>query len=310
MSTKPLIIQHLESSVRRISGQLIQAVLVLAACDTPTTAPSLPAPTTVAAPSSEPKKTEPAAPAASPNERVRDEDGATMLRVQAGAFVRGSSDGDDDESPPRTIHVAAFWIDRLEVSVAQYAQCVGASACAAPIAPKKAATAECNWGREDRRDHPVNCVTWQEAVDYCRWAGAVLPTEAQWERAARGSDGRRYPWGNEPATCEHTVMPERGVAGCGRKTTWPVGTKPRDQSPFGLRDMSGNVREWVADYYGEKYYTTSVDRDPTGPDKGWAKALRGGSWEVHNEQHMRAANRYRFKPDFRFHGAGFRCASR
>lgn len=313
LRNKLLVIQHLGAAVRRTSGQLIQAVLVLAACDTPSPAPSLPT-ATAAAPTAQPSTpaAQPSrmpAPPARANERIRTVDGATMLRVEAGAFVRGSSEGDEDESPARTVHVTAFWIDRLEVSVAQYERCVAASACRPPpAAPNKAATAECNWGHADRRDHPVNCVTWQEAVDYCRWAGAALPTEAQWEKAARGSDARRYPWGSEQATCEHTVMPQRGVAGCGRKTTWPVGTKPRDESPFGVRDMSGNVREWVADHYGEKYYATSPDRDPTGPERGWAKTLRGGSWEVHNDQHMRAANRYRFKPDFRFHGAGFRCA--
>ncbi len=231
--------------------------------------------------------------------------------VEAGDLVRGSAEGggDADEVPPRKIFVAAFWIDRVEVSVAQYAKCVAdEDACAAVIAPEKAATAECNWGKSERLNHPVNCLTWAEAVDYCTWAGAALPTEAQWEKAARGSDARRYPWGNESATCERTVMPERGVAGCGRKTTWPVGDKAEDESPYGVRDMSGNVREWVADFYGEHYYAKSVDRDPTGPRAGWARALRGGSWEVHDDKHMRAANRYRFKPDFRFHGAGFRCA--
>jgi formylglycine-generating enzyme required for sulfatase activity len=236
---------------------------------------------------------------------------AEMRRVDGGPYLRGSAKGvgDDDEIPVQRVTVSTFLIDRHEVTVKQYAACVAAGACAEPVVTKKAATAECNWARNGRDDHPINCVTWEEADAYCRWKGARLPTEAEWEKAARGTDGRLYPWGNEPATCEHTVMPDpQNRAGCGRKTTWPVGSKPKDESPYGVRDLSGNVREWVADFYDEKYYQRSPTKDPKGPTKGWARALRGGSWEVHDTLHMRAANRYRFQPDFRFHGAGFRCA--
>ena len=250
-------------------------------------------------------------PPSAPGARVRERDGAAMVFVPAGPFVRGSPKGvgDDDEFPPRRVNVGAFLIDRLEVTVAQYRACTAAGACSEPSAKKGAATDACNWGAPERDAHPVNCVVWQEAADYCRWVEAALPTEAQWEKAARGPDGRLYPWGNEPASCSFAVMPTAtGVAGCGEKSTWPAGTMAADESPYGARDMSGNVREWVADFYDEHAYEKGPSDDPRGPPTGWARALRGGSWEVHDPAHMRAANRYRFQPTFRFHGAGFRCA--
>ncbi len=235
-----------------------------------------------------------------------------MVFVPAGEFVFGSPKdvGDPDETPQRRITLAAFFIDRLETTRAQFAGCVDSGTCKAPIAEDGAATKACNWPHEDRKDHPINCVTYQDAVDYCGWAGARLPTEAEWEKAARGADGRAYPWGNAAATCELAIVPTpAGLTGCGAKTTGPVGSKPAGASPFGALDMSGNVWEWVSDFYVEDYYAKAPATNPKGPAQGAARSLRGGAWEVHDMLHLRTSNRYRFAPAKRFHALGIRCAS-
>ena len=246
------------------------------------------------------------------DKRAREVDGAEMVFVPAGEFIFGSPKdvGDPDETPQRRVTLAAFFIDRLETTRAQFARCVDAGTCKAPIAEDGAATKACNWPHAVRQDHPINCVTYQDAVDYCGWAGARLPTEAEWEKAARGGDGRAYPWGNSAATCELAVVPTpAGLTGCGAKTTGVVGSKPAGASPYGALDMSGNVWEWVSDFYVEDYYAKAPSTDPKGPAQGGARSLRGGAWEVHDMLHLRTSNRYRFAPAKRFHALGIRCAS-
>jgi len=247
--------------------------------------------------------------------KTRERDSPVMVLVAAGSFLRGSPSGvgDADERPQKRLSLKSFWIDRLEITVRQYGVCVKAGSCSAPPQAQRAvaARAQCSWGRDDRQNHPINCLTWQEADSYCRWVGARLPTEAEWEKAARGSDGRPYPWGNEPPSCRLAVMPvplSPAGSGCGRKSTWPVGSKPAGASPSGALDMSGNVWEWVADYYDEQYFARAPSVDPAGPASGAARAIRGGGWEVHDLDHLRAANRFRFAPSFRFHAVGVRCA--
>ncbi len=243
--------------------------------------------------------------------RTRERDGATMVFVPAGEFVFGSPKdvGDADEFPQRRITLSSFFIDRLETTRAQFAACVDAGICKAPNAEDGAATKACNWPHADRKDHPINCVTYQDAADYCGWAGARLPTEAEWEKAARGADGRAYPWGNAAATCELAIVPTpAGITGCGAKTTGVVGSKPAGASPYGALDMSGNVWEWVSDFYVEDFYAKAPTTDPKGPAQGGARSLRGGAWEVHDMLHLRTANRYRFAPAKRFHALGIRCA--
>ena len=233
-------------------------------------------------------------------------DGSVMVLVPGGSFPRGSTKGSDDERPRRSIHVDAFQIDRQEVTVARYRKCVQAGGCTAP-----GTAGACNWGQSGRDDHPVNCVDWDQARKYCAWAGGRLPSEAEWDKAARGTDGREYPWGSAKPTCERAVMDDGGF-GCGQNRTWPVGSKPLGDSPYGAHDMAGNVWEWVRDWYRKDYYGSSPARNPQGPSSGETRVVRGGSWSGSgsrggNAEDMRAANRFSISPARRNAGVGFRC---
>jgi serine/threonine protein kinase len=270
----------------------------------PTPSPAAaPAPAPAPAPSPAPSP----APDASAKTITNDKDGSVLVLVAAGSFLRGSAagegegEGEGDERPQRSMHLDAFYIDKQEVTVARYRKCVRAGTCTAPDTG-----GYCNWGKSDREDHPVNCVNWEQARRYCAWAGGRLPSEAEWEKAARGTDGRRYPWGSEGATCARAVM---AAAGCWKDRTWPVGSKPSGDSPCGAQDMAGNVWEWVNDWYGKDYYASSPARNPPGPSSGNWRVVRGGSW-IEFAGSVRAAYRfYSSPPAFRFnHVVGFRCA--
>ena len=220
-----------------------------------------------------------------------------MVTVPAGEFGMGCYglvDGlcESSEWPYHKVWLDEFKIDKYEVTAEQFEECVSAGACEEPeryVAGDKFAD-KCNYGNPERKNHPINCVIWQDADAYCKWAGKRLPTEAQWEKAARGTDGRAYPWGNEPPACMYAVLPLKGPNGkpkdhgCGRASTWPVGSKPLDTSPYGVVDMAGNVSEWVADHYdaitysAPSYYQSSPARNPTGPASGTMRIARGASW--------------------------------
>jgi formylglycine-generating enzyme required for sulfatase activity len=207
------------------------------------------------------------------------------------------------------VYVDTFWMDETEVTVEAYTACVDAGACTEP--PTGTMENYCNWMVSGREDHPVNCVTWQRAVDYCAWAGEGtkrLPTEAEWEKAARGTDAREYPWGDSPApSCTHVVMRDDS-AGCGMISTWPVGSKPMGDSPYGAHDMAGNVWEWVADWYGNGYDAVETN-NPTGPETGVLRVVRGGSWSsLSDANFFRAAGRLESDPTDDDEGVGFRCA--
>ncbi len=226
---------------------------------------------------------------------------AGMVQVPGGAFVRGS-DQKRDEQPQQSVVLEAFWIDIYEVTVSQYAQCVSERQCTAPATGRYF-----NWGVEGRQEHPINGVDWFQAAQYCAWANKRLPTEAEWEKAARGTDGRLYPWGNAPASCEYAVM-EDGGDGCGLDGTWPVGSKPKGVSPYGVHDMAGNVYEWTADWYGSGHYTQAQAHNPQGPAYGTERAVRGGSWSWSVMSSVRAADRHFEVPTDADYHRGFRCA--
>jgi formylglycine-generating enzyme required for sulfatase activity len=225
-------------------------------------------------------------------------DGMRRVSVPAGEFLMGSPEGEGDgnEHPQHTVYLDAFWIDRTEVSAAQYRRCVEAGACSA------ARTGGfCTYANSAQLDRPINCVDWNQAVDYCQWAGGRLPTEAEWEKAARGSSGDPYPWGNASPDCNKVQY--SGCAG----TTANVGSKSAGASPYGAWDMAGNVWEWVADWYDKDIYTQSLRKNPTGPETGSLRVLRGGSW-ASGAAIVRVANRSSRFPDSDAHYIGFRCA--
>lgn len=226
----------------------------------------------------------PAGRAAEPSNRP-----AGLIKIPAGCFRLGSSRGFADERPAHRVCLDRYAIDQTEVTVAAYSRCVAAGRCRPPVA--FAAThpvrRQCNWQRPGRARHPVNCVGWAAARAYCAWRGGRLPTEAEWERAARlasrGSRSRAlFPWGRAPATCKRTrIARRRGHAvspGCGQGGTAEVGRYPADRTPQGVVDLVGNVSEWVGDRFSRTYYKSSPGRNPNGPRRGRAHGVRGCSF--------------------------------
>ncbi|MFN7954196.1 MAG: SUMF1/EgtB/PvdO family nonheme iron enzyme [bacterium] len=237
----------------------------------------------------------------------------TMVYVPAGEFTMGSSAGELREQPVHLVYLDAFWIDRTEVTVDAYAACVASGVCKKPNSEYGESFPNspwCNWGAPDRAgDHPVNCLEWGRANKYCAWAGKRLPTEAEWEKAARGTDARTYPWGEAEPSCDYAIIyASVGGNGCGFNTTWPVGSKPAGVSPYGALDMSGNVWEWVNDWYLWNYYTVSPHSNPPGPAKTGDRVLRGNSWDG-GASSSRAAYRNGAAVAFFSIETGFRCAA-
>jgi formylglycine-generating enzyme required for sulfatase activity len=220
-----------------------------------------------------------------------------MTRAKTGTFQMGSPAGvgEANEHPQHQVTLSAYCIDKTEVTVKDYRACVAKGACSAT-----ATTQSCNG--EDRADHPVNCVTWDEAVAYCKWAGKRLPTEAEWEYAARGADGRTYPWGNKAPTTERL---NTYADGDGWSTTAPVGSYPKGASPVGALDLAGNVWEWTADWYGP--YSATAVTDPTGVIAGDFRVIRGGGWNINDPGIVRAAVRLWFETSKAVDLIGFRC---
>ncbi|MBI2061557.1 MAG: SUMF1/EgtB/PvdO family nonheme iron enzyme, partial [Nitrospirae bacterium] len=243
-----------------------------------------------------------------------------MVLVPAGEFWMGCNESVDnecgnDERPYHKVYLDAFSIDKTEVTVDAYRKCVNAGACAGEHNEYRYVDRSlgdlsrfCNYGHPDGRgNHPMNCVTWEGDRKYCAWAGKRLPTEAEWEKAARGGDGRKYPWGNAQASCRYAVMWDGGN-GCGETRTWPVGSKAEGASPYGALDMAGNVDEWVSDWYGETYYSGSPSRNPKGSSSGqYRRVVRGGDWGSLTE-YVRSSFRINSVPSGRHAQYGFRCA--
>lgn len=250
-----------------------------------------------------------------------------MVEIPPGSYVMGSDEGEPDEVPPHQVTVAGLCMDRTEVTVAMYEECVRRSACAPawttadwPGIDKEDQEFDsqfCDGGRLELGDHPITCVDWSQADTYCRSVGKRLPTEEEWEYAARGTDGRTYPWGNAPpdATLLNSLGPESAAMGermgrpgwgpmfsesDGWESTAPVGSYPAGASPFGVLDMAGNVWEWTSSTYSQDYGSERSDE---------RRVIRGGAWGYGDPSFVRAANRGKSPLPYRGADLGFRCAT-
>jgi formylglycine-generating enzyme required for sulfatase activity len=215
----------------------------------------------------------------------------------------------DDELPAHTVYLDAFWIDRTDVTNGMYAKCVEAGKCKPPH-DIKSATHPDYYSNSLYADYPVINVNWDQADTYCKWAGRSLPTEAQWEKAARGTDSRTFPWG-EGIDCQKANYTIWGTNKCVGDTT-KVGSYPTGASPYGALDMAGNVFQWVADWDWDytmwNYYAHSPDKNPTGPASGQSRVIRGGSWYLFDTE-ARSASRSNNVPTAGDNSVGFRCAT-
>ena len=252
-------------------------------------------------------------------------DGATLDCVPAGEFLMGAADADhaarSDEKPRHQVYLDAYWIDRTEVTNANYARCLAADACHPKVYDITATTYIPYAVQPAYQDYPALLYDFEAVAAYCHWAGRRLPTEAEWEKAARGIDGRPYPWGNE-IDCSratyygcttNTAEPDNSYDAphCGYSNfcqTVPVDAHSAGASPYGALNMAGNVWEWVADWYAADYYAISPARNPSGPAAGKYKVLRGGGNKSF-ETDLRATARAGNNGGHFFDGQlGFRCA--
>ena len=224
-----------------------------------------------------------------------------MVYVPAGNFSMGTNDGASDEKPMHSVFLDSYWFDKTEVTNGMYALCVSAGACQVPFSTE-GPMPKSIYGNLQYKDYPVTYVNWNYAQSYCHWAGARLPTEAEWEKAARGTDGRMYPWGNEVPTCS---LANFGFQDCVGDTS-AVGTHPSGASPYGALDLAGNVMEWVNDWYDSNYYTNSPFLNPQGPSSGTSRVLRGGFFSS-SEIDILSTKRLKVSPTFSYESVGFRC---
>lgn len=236
-----------------------------------------------------------------------------MVLVPAGSFEMGCAPSDTDctadERPRHPVYLDAFHIDRTEATVAAYRSCVGSGHCTVPTPVDEF----CNWDQSGHDDHPINCVDWNQARAHCRWAQKRLPTEAEWERAARGPFGGRYPWGNAwfpQWACWNRLQttPDLPLRAQVKLGTCSVGSHPQGASPEGALDMAGNVWEWVNDWSDDNYYAGAAQRNPTGPSEGTERVIRGGGWNAGEAPMLLAVNRSEAPPEERAGVLGFRCA--
>ena len=224
-----------------------------------------------------------------------------MVEIPAGEFAMGLDGGQalEDERPMHRVWVGRFSMDLHEVTTAQYAEFLAATNRLAPW----------QWNTVDLsqpRDRPVIGVDWSDADAYCRSKGKRLPTEAEWEKSARGTDGRLYPWGNQ-APSKDLANFALGARFSYSQVLMPVQSYEHGKSPYGLYQMAGNVWEWVKDWYAANYYEVSPERNPQGPEEGQFKVLRGGSWSD-LPKYLLTYGRFKLSPETRNSYTGFRCA--
>jgi sulfatase modifying factor 1 len=247
--------------------------------------------------------------AALPKE-ITGKDGAPLVLIPAGSYPMGvptgDRDGGRDEYPRHVIEITDFYIDKYEVTNGRYLEFVKATNHRVPQNPKN--PTRNLWEGigipASLADRPVINVDWADADAYCKWAGRRLPREAEWEKAAKGNNDWRFPWGNVEPTDKHLNFNQKWI---GEKTLMPVGSYESGKSPYGVYDMAGNVWEWVNDWYDAKYYEKSPDKNPPGPASGEKRVIRGAGWQNETPT-VRIFTRVDSDPTIRNESTGFRCA--
>ncbi len=231
--------------------------------------------------------------------------GLEWVALAGGSYEQGNANPAEnmtDELPVRTVLVATFDMLQTEVTVAQYAACVNAKECMEPELKDDG-----NWGAPGKEDHPVNYVSWSDAIDFCNWVGGRPPTESEWEYAARNQGSDIYPWGDEAATCERAVMESEEGSGCGSDSTMAVCSKPAGNTKFGLCDMIGNLWEWTLDWYHESYAGAPTDGTPWVEPRGKTRTMRGGAFSYDAFWNRATARDSHGNPAFKVRTLGFRC---
>jgi len=226
------------------------------------------------------------------------QDGMIQMFVPAGEFTMGAgADKTSETNTPRHIvYLDAYWMDRVEVTNSMYLKCMQAGGCTPPVSHNL------NYNKWAYRNHPIVYITWYQANTYCQWADRRLPTEAEWEKAARGTDWRPYPWGFDNPNPRLANYADTMIHESVSSFRYPLGA-----SPYGVLNMSGNVREWIADWFDPNYYEVSPYANPTGPETGKEKSLRSGSYNE-GPRGVTIEKRYRHEPQSAGLSRGFRCA--
>jgi formylglycine-generating enzyme required for sulfatase activity len=255
--------------------------------------------------------------AVEPQTKVNEVDGATLILIPSGEFLMGSDNRSDPyyagmEGPPHLVSLKDYWIYRTEVTNAMYKQCVEAKACTPPKGDNLPTS---HFPMSMFENHPVVQINWEQVQSYCSWTGGRLPTEAEWEKAARGTDGRRFPWGIDLPGAKYLNYCDSQCTSSNRdqtqddkyQSTAPVGSFLAGASPYGMLDMAGNVEEWVSDWYAISYKANLSKENPTGPENGIYRVIRGGSWIDKDVARLRVVARIGMPPTTSLDILGFRC---